>query len=65
MPGQVAAQSLRQLVRALQGLANAGIAVVLLVLPLLIVVALPFVVLFYFVRWLVRRNRRPKARATA
>lgn len=63
LPGQVAAQSLRQLVRALQGLASVGIGVLLFVLPLLIVIAIPFAILFWFVRWMIRRNRKPKTAA--
>ncbi len=59
-PLETARNASRQLVVAMQGLVSAGIWFVLFVAPLLVVIAIPIVLLVLFVRWLVRRSRRPK-----
>lgn len=57
-PNRTVAQALRALIKALQGLADITIWLFLLVLPLLIVLALPFVVLAYIVRMVLRRRAK-------
>jgi hypothetical protein len=48
----------RASVNMLKSVVDGGIWLVIYVVPLLIVIAIPFVVLFFAVRWLVRRSRR-------
>jgi hypothetical protein len=64
-PMETARNAGRQLVVAMQGLLNAAIWLVLFVVPILIVLAIPIVLLVLFIRWLRRRNRRPKVPAAA
>lgn len=54
----------RSLVSGLQTLGTLLIWFVVAVLPVLLLIALPFVLLFFFVRWLVRRRRRRATAAT-
>ena len=65
LPNRTAAQALRSLIKALQGLADLVIWLVLLVLPLLIVLALPFVLLIWIVRMWMRRRTKNKVTPTA
>ena len=65
-PQGTARTAIRKLIRALQGLADAAITFFLLVLPILIVIAIPLVALFFLLRFVVRRMRgRRKARQEA
>lgn len=59
-PGAVMREALRALVTAVQWLGNVAIWVVMFLLPLLVLAAIPLVVLYFFVRWLIRRNRKPE-----
>jgi uncharacterized protein DUF4349 len=63
-PNRTAAQALHNLVRALQWLADVAITLVLLILPLLIVLALPFVILVYLVRIIMHRRAKNKTATT-
>lgn len=63
-PNRTIAQALRALVQTLQALGTAALWLIFLVLPLLIVFALPFVALFYLARWWMRRRSKSKT-ATA
>jgi hypothetical protein len=56
-PAVVMREALRALVGAVQWLGNVAIWVVLFLLPLLLLAAIPLVVLYLIVRWLLRRNR--------
>ena len=60
-PGVILRSALRALVSTLQWLASAAIWIVVYVLPILVLVLLPFVVLFLIVRAVVRRQRRKRA----
>jgi len=53
--------ALQTLIRVLQFLVDAAIVIVVLVIPVLIVVAVPFVGLFFLVRAIVRKRRARKA----
>jgi hypothetical protein len=65
-PQGTARDAIRRLVRALQGLADAGIVFFLLILPILIVIAIPVTALLLLLRFVVRRVRaRRKARKAA
>lgn len=64
-PGVILRSALRALVSTLQWLASAAIWIVVYVLPILILVLLPFVVLFLIVRAIVRRQRRKRAERAA
>ncbi len=64
-PSGVAKEALESLISALQGLVNVAIWLVILVLPVLIIIAIPFVVLFLLARRLLRNRRRNKPVATA
>jgi hypothetical protein len=57
-PTGTARRSIRALINALQFFADAAIWIVLFGLPVLIIIALPFVVLWYVIRWLRRRKRK-------
>lgn len=60
-PNRTAAEALRSLIQALQGLANLAIWLILFVLPILIVLALPFVLFIWLIRVLLRRRAKSKA----
>jgi hypothetical protein len=53
--------AVQSLVRALQFLVDAGIVIVVLIIPILIAIALPVAGLFFLVRAIVRRRRARKA----
>ncbi|HID63361.1 MAG TPA: DUF4349 domain-containing protein [Anaerolineae bacterium] len=57
-PTGTARSAIRALINALQFFVDAGIWIVLFGLPVLVIIALPFVVLWYVVRWLRRRKRK-------
>ncbi len=65
LPNRTVAQALRALVQAVQGLTDLAIWLVLFVLPLLVILILPFVVLAWILRALMRRRGRRKAMTTA
>ncbi len=65
LPNRTAAQALRALIKALQGVADLAIWLLLFVLPILIVLALPFVLFVWFVRRIIRRRAKPKITTTA
>jgi hypothetical protein len=52
--------ALQSLIRVMQFLVDAAIVIVVLILPTLIVIAVPFVGLFFLIRFLVRRRRARK-----
>lgn len=61
-PNRTAAEALRALFQALQGLANLAIWLILFLLPVLIVIALPIFLFIWIVRiWMRRRARRKAA----
>jgi Domain of unknown function (DUF4349) len=64
MPNTTAAEALRALVQALQGIINLAIWLILFVLPVLIVLLLPFVVLALVLRAIFRRRVPKKPVAT-
>jgi hypothetical protein len=57
-PTGTARSAIRALVNALQFVVDAVIWIVLFGLPVLIIIAVPFVVLWYVIRWLRRRKRK-------
>lgn len=57
-PTGTARSAIRALINALQFFVDAGIWIVLFGLPVLIIIALPLVVLWYVIRWLRRRKRK-------
>jgi hypothetical protein len=57
-PQGTARNAIRMLLRSLQSLADAAIMFFLLILPILIVIAIPLVALFFLLRFVVRRIRR-------
>jgi hypothetical protein len=57
-PTGTARSAIRALVNALQFFVDAVIWIVLFGLPVLIVIAVPFIVLWYIIRWLRRRKRK-------
>jgi len=57
--------AVQSLVRVLQFLVDAAIVIVVLIVPTLAAIALPFVGLFFLVRAIVRRRRARKANQTA
>ena len=57
-------EALRALVGAVQWLGNVAIWVLVFLLPLLILAAIPLVVLYFVVRWLIRRSRKPAPSVT-
>jgi len=59
-PSVTVSKALQRLVNAFQVIVDGAIYLVLLVLPILIIVLLPFYLLFLLVRSLVRRNRKKK-----
>ena len=56
--------SIQGLVRILQWLVDAAIVIIVLVMPTLTVIAVPFVALFFVVRVIARRRRARKAKQT-
>jgi PBP1b-binding outer membrane lipoprotein LpoB len=60
-PAGVARDALQALVNALKFFANAGIWIVIFVLPVLVVIAIPIYVLILIIRALVRRSKAAKA----
>jgi hypothetical protein len=64
MPNQTAAEALRALVQALQGIINLAIWLVLFLLPVLIVLLLPFIILAMILRAIFRRRAKKSAAAT-
>ncbi len=60
LPNQTAAQALRALVQALQGLINLVIWLILFLLPVLIVLLLPFIVLALILRAIIQRRAKKK-----
>jgi hypothetical protein len=56
-PTGTARSAIRALINALQFFVDASIWIVLFGLPVLIIIALPFVVLWYVIRWVRRRKR--------
>jgi hypothetical protein len=58
-PNGTARSAIRALINALQRFVDASIWIVLFGLPVLIIIALPFAVLWYVIRWLRRRKRKP------
>jgi hypothetical protein len=58
-PTGTARTAIRALINALQFFVDAAIWIVLFGLPVLIIIAVPFVVLWYVIRWLRRRKRKP------
>lgn len=63
-PNRTVAEALRALIQALQGLANLAIWLILFVAPILIVLALPFVLFVWVVRMSMRRRAKSKAVTT-
>ena len=60
-PAVVAREALRALVSAVQVLGNMAIWVVVFLLPLLVLAAIPLAILFFVLRWLLRRLSRKTA----
>jgi hypothetical protein len=65
LPNQTAAEALRSLVQALQGLINLAIWFVLFLLPILVVLLLPFVLIAWILRMIFQRRAKKKLSATA
>jgi hypothetical protein len=61
MPNRTAAQALRALVQALQGITDLAIWLILFLLPVLIVLLLPFIVLALILRAIFRRRAKKPA----
>lgn len=61
LPNKTAAEALRALFKALQGIINLAIWLLLFLLPVLIVLLLPFIVLALIVRAIFRRGRKKPA----
>lgn len=59
-PNRTIAQALRTLIQALQGLATFALWLIFFIIPLLVVLALPFVVFVYVVRWIIKRRAKSK-----
>jgi hypothetical protein len=57
-PTGTARSAIRALINALQRFVDAGIWIVLFGLPVLIIIAVPIVVLWYVIRWVRRRKRK-------
>ena len=58
-PGATASDSFRALVQTLQVLGDLAIGFIVYLVPVLIILALPFVILFLIARWLWHR-RKPR-----
>lgn len=63
-PVVVMREALRALVGAVQTLGNVAIWVIMFLLPLLVLAAIPLLALFWIVRLLIRRSRKPAPRVT-
>jgi hypothetical protein len=59
-PGGVAKQALQSLIHALQSLTNFAIRAVILYVPVLLIIFVPFALIIWGIRALVRKNRKPK-----
>lgn len=59
MPNKTVAQALKALVQALQGITDLAIWLVLFFLPILIILLLPFIVLVWILRMVLRRRKKP------
>ncbi len=64
-PVGVARDAVQSLVDFEQGFANFLIVLALFILPVLISIAIPLVLLYLLVRWIMRKTRRPEAKAPA
>lgn len=64
-PGAVLRDASRALVNTLRYLGDFVIWLLVYALPVLLLIALPFVLLFLIVRWFIRRSRRNKSQTTA
>lgn len=60
-PGGVAKEAIEALISMLQVLANTVIWFLLFALPILLIIAIPFVLLIWFIKWLRRRGRTDEA----
>ena len=65
LPNRTALQALRSLVQALQGLADLAIWAILFFLPVFIVLALPFAILAFILRAILRRRGKRQVATTA
>ena len=65
LPNRTALQALRSLVQALQGLADLAIWAILFFLPIFIVLALPFAILAFILRAILRRRGKRQVATTA
>jgi hypothetical protein len=63
-PKGVAKEALQSLINTLQSLASFGIRFVILYLPVLIIILLPFALIIWGIRSLVKRGRKPKVTPT-
>lgn len=59
LPNKTIAQALKALVQALQGIADLTIWLLLFFLPILIILLLPFIVLLWILRGVLRRRKKP------
>lgn len=57
-PKGIAQDALQSLVDALKSIATAAIWIVLFVIPVLIIIAIPFVAIFFIIRWIIRSIKR-------
>ncbi len=64
-PVGVARDAIQSLVDFEQGFANFLITFILFVLPMLITIGIPLVLVFFLLRWVVRKTRRPVVKAPA
>ena len=64
-PQGVARDAIQDLIDYLKGFVEVVIRFFLLTLPVLITIAIPFVLLFMLIRWIVRKLRKPKASTSA
>jgi len=63
-PAGIAAKAIQTLINALKIVAEIGIWLVLFLIPLAIVLLAPLVLLFFILRWIVRRRKARKAAST-
>jgi hypothetical protein len=63
-PAGVAKQALQSLINTLQTLANFGIRLAILYLPVLLIIFVPIALIIWGIRSLVRRGRKPKVTPT-
>jgi len=64
-PAGVAKQALQSLINTLQTLANFGIRLAILYLPVLLIIFVPIALIIWGIRSLVRRSRKPKVTPTS